>query len=732
MGGTGTRETSAKRHDTSMLSSNRKIRIGIDVGGTFTHAVALYNDTYELAGKIKVPTSHSSKKGVAEGIVSALKKLLKDLSINPKDVSFIAHSTTQATNALLEGDVAPVGIIGMGKGMDRFRAKNETDFGVIEIAEGKYLDSLSYFLDTTYGLEEEILYKIFDSFKRQGINVIVASEAFSVDNPENEKKVVHLAKKEGFLATGTHEISQLYGLRVRTRTATINASILHKMMETCIMTEESVKEAGITAPLMIMRSDGGVMSVEEVKNRPVLTILSGPAAGVAAALMYERISDGIFLDVGGTSTDISVIQLGQAKIKPATIEGHRLYLNTLDISTLGIAGGSMVRCSKNKITDVGPRSAHIAGLPYCAFEEVNPSAISSVKPLENDPEDYLAVKGKDKNFALTPTCASNLLGLVPKGDPAEGKTESLKKVFSFLSEKLNTDEKAIAHNIMKIASQKVINKIKELIKTNRMPEKFITLTGGGGGAAALIPYVAKAMGLKWKIAENNDVISAIGVAMAMVREVVEKSVISPGEEDIIQVRREGEEKAISAGALAGTVEVQIEVDSQRNIIRAIATGSTELREKELGGKELDESSLKEKAALSMEVSRENVQTCGKTAHLRVFLSEVEEKLFLGLFKRKGNELRVIDNYGVIRLQLLNGISVQTGAGFAPERLKNLIKEHISYGDGGTLIPPVYFLLGSRIINLSHLQEINRIISLVNMELKGINGKEEVVILLEKI
>jgi len=710
---------------------NRKIRIGIDVGGTFTHAVALDNKTYELVGKIKVPTTHSSGKGVAEGIVNSLKKLLKEFSIDPAEVTFIAHSTTQATNALLEGDVAPVGIIGMGKGVDRLRAKHETDLGVLEIAEGKHLDTLSYFLDTAYGVEEEIVHKILDSFQRQGIRVMVAGEAFSVDNPENEQKVVEIARKRDFMATGTHEISQLYGLRVRTRTAAVNASILPKMMETCIMTEKSVKEAGITAPLMIMRSDGGVMSVEEVKKRPILTILSGPAAGVAAALMYERISDGIFLDVGGTSTDISVIRMGQAKIKPAEIGGHRLYLNTLDISTLGIAGGSMVRYDKKKITGVGPRSAHIAGLPYSAFEAFEPDRITAIKPFENDPEDYLAMCEKDKKFALTPTCASNILGLVPRGDPAEGR-KSLEIVFDFLSEKFNTEKTALAKTIMDIATKKVVHKLKELIKINRLPEKFVTLAGGGGGASALVPFLAQRMGLKWKICENNDIISAIGVAMAMVREVVEKSVINPGEGDIIKIRKEAEEKAVLAGALPETVEIQVEVDNQKNIVRAIASGATELREKDRAGSEMDEGELSRQAALSMEVSSEKVKSGVATSGLRVFSAEIDEKIFFGLFNKLRNEIRVMDNYGVLRLQLLNAFSLQSKAGQAAEDLKELIKKHTSYGDGGTLIPAVYLLHGSRILNLSRLQETEQIISLVNMELKGINRKEEVVILVEKL
>ena len=88
-----------------------KVRIGIDVGGTFTDAVCVNSETFELIGYLKIPTTHTANEGVSKGIVEACRKLLEKYKLDPADVTFIAHGTTQATNALLEGDVEDVGIV---------------------------------------------------------------------------------------------------------------------------------------------------------------------------------------------------------------------------------------------------------------------------------------------------------------------------------------------------------------------------------------------------------------------------------------------------------------------------------------------------------------------------------------------------------------------------------------------------------------------------------------------
>lgn len=403
----------------------RRIRVGIDVGGTFTKAVAIDMLRGRIIGKVTVPTTHSSIEGVSTGIVQALKSLMQKYEIQNPEIELISHSTTQAVNALLEGDTAKVGIIGMGVGLEKSNVIKRTNVKDVELAPNKYLHTCYRFLDTSKYLDDREVQEAIAGLKSEGAEVVVVSEAYGVDDPSNEQFVM---QKADIPATAGHELTGIYGLEIRTLTAAINAGILPKATATARFVESAVRNESIAAPVLIMKGDGGVTDMSTFRSKPIITVLSGPAASVAGALLHLRVIDGVFIEVGGTSTNVCVIKDGRPEVRYVTIMQHPTCIRSLDVRVAGVAGGSLVRWSGRKITDVGPRSAHIAGLPYSCFvssEELEGGQIITFRPKDGDPIDYIAIESAGgRRFAITNTCAANALGMVPEAT-MPGQTKNL-------------------------------------------------------------------------------------------------------------------------------------------------------------------------------------------------------------------------------------------------------------------------------------------------------------------
>jgi hypothetical protein len=424
-------------------------------------------------------------RGVAAGVVEVFRRVLEGSQVAPEDVVFLAHSTTQATNALLEGDVAPVGIVAIASGPAAELAAKQSRVEGIELAPGRVLHPFHRFLHGE-ALDPAAAAQAVNALREEGARVIVATSAFGVDDGSDEELVRDAAAAIGLPVTCGHEISKLYGLATRTRTAVINASILPRMIETADMTEASVREAGIVAPLMIMRGDGGVMEVHEMRRRPAMTMLSGPAASVAGALMHLRISDGIYFEVGGTSTNIGVIRNGRPTVKYAKVGGHETYVSSLDVRVLGIAGGSLVRASDGGIADVGPRSAHIAGLAYSAFassDTFEGATLELFQPGPGEAADHVAIRGRDgQRYAITTTCAANALGYAKSGMYAFGNPQAARAALQPLAALLGVPADEAARQILQRRHRQGDSGGRAADRRVRARPRPGLLVGEGGGA----------------------------------------------------------------------------------------------------------------------------------------------------------------------------------------------------------------------------------------------------------
>ena len=672
-----------------------KIRIGIDVGGTFTDAVAINEDTLDILGFVKVLTTHKSKNGVSDGIVLAISNLISKYNIKTCDISFISTGTTQATNAILEGDVYPVGVVVITN-RKRYSIKN------ISLNNKNYINIKTYIVKPDSNFESN-LKKIILKINSDNINSIVASCPFSPDNPTFEKKVLDIAKKYDIYATATYDISKLYGIKIRTSTAIINASILPKMVTTFNMIKTSIQNMGISAPIMIMRCDGGVMPLDEVLERPFLTILSGPAAGVYGALIHEKISSGIFLEVGGTSTDISVIKNGNVMLKHAQIGKHKLYLNSLDIHTIAVAGGSMIKLNSNNKLDVGPRSAHILGLKYSCF--CNPDSLndSKIVLLESG---YLGIKNPNGEiFAITLTCILNALGLLNYDDYSFGNIQSAKIAVSILANFLNTSIQNIANKILQIAVFKCTSIINNLTKQYGI--KNLILFGGGGACGTLVPFIAKKIHCKYKICKNAPIISTIGVSLSAIREVIEKTVFDPTQKDIENLKKQAISKIKNS---TNSIRTYVEFDKNKNILRVIATSSTK-RIHHLSKLELTK-------IISTYISCDESLICinKQIGKYFIFNATITQKFLFTLIRKKKKIYIVIDSFGIIRcIKTIKKLYIYSNSVIL-NVLNNLLIKYSNYSDIGRLLPKCLLITPDKIIDLSNFSDMSKILSFAKSEI----------------
>jgi len=476
-----------------------RLRIGIDVGGTFTHAVAL-DEELNLVASARTLTTHRHPLGVAQGIREVLDSLLQEIP-SPGRVESIAHSTTQATNALLEGRFAPVRLLVVAPGVMGLLARVQLGSGELSVGEARLLYSFHLFPNFS---ELERLGDISDP---ETLTVLL------VPFPDEQGLVERefAARHTGMMAASG--VAPRLGLKHRALTALANAALVPIMEGTARETERVCRELMPGVSLAVLRSDGGVMGARELSQSPVQAIYSGPAAGASAAVGYLGLGDGIFIEVGGTSTDITLIECGQVPRSQITIGGTRLLVEGLDLRTVGIGGGSLL----SEEGRLGPHSAHQAGLSYFAF---GPKARLplSVSTLELTEHRYLVfTDGAGERFGLTLSDISLFLGTAEKaGEPEGERMAAIGEALELAQQVVGRPAHELASRSLEGAVKKLAGEIRGLVQDYQLEDTSSRLLiGGGGGAPYLISPLASELGMGFRLAPHTEVISAIGAALAV-------------------------------------------------------------------------------------------------------------------------------------------------------------------------------------------------------------------------
>jgi len=217
----------------------------------------------------------------------------------------------------------------------------------------------------------------------------------------------------------------------------------------------------------------------------------------------------------------------------------------------------------------------------------------------------------------------------------------------------------------------------------------------------------------------------------MVRDMVERTIAHPTQEDILGVRREAEEAVLRMGAVPESIDVTMTIDTQLNVVRAVATGALAMRARDLCAADATPEKRKRVAAESLGVGESQVQhECG-TDQLDVFTTLTKQKRLFGIFTDHRHPGRVVDCDGVVRLKLANARVVTTTHASLAADLVRLVDETSTYGDGGQMVPDVFLLYGARLANLAGLASPQQILAIAQEELRGIASTTKVVIVADR-
>lgn len=375
------------------------LALGVDTGGTFTDAVLIRDETDVIASAKAL----TSKQDLAIGIGAAVESVLRAAAVAPGEIALASLSTTLATNALVEGQGGRVALIFIG-----FREQDVEKHGLREALRGDPVLVLAGGHNHAGGeaapLDEAGL-RHWLATQAQAVSGFAVAAQFATRNPAHELRAQALIREiTGRPVSCSHHLSAKLNGPKRAMTAVLNARLIGLIDRLIDRAEDKLQSLGITAPLMVVRGDGALISAALARERPIETILSGPAASIVGARWLTGAKNALVSDIGGTTTDVAMLRNGRPAIDPdgARVGPFRTMVEAVAMRTFGLGGDSEVQVNNHGLSGgvtLGPRRLLPISLlaieaPELVHKALDRQLRSSV-PNEHDAKFIRAIEGVD-------------------------------------------------------------------------------------------------------------------------------------------------------------------------------------------------------------------------------------------------------------------------------------------------------------------------------------------------
>lgn len=462
-------------------------RLGVDIGGTFTD-IALIDET---TGRIYTDKVSSTPQDPSGGFMEAVQRLLAKQQIAAKDVAYIVHGTTIATNAIIEGKVAPTGFITTEGFRDMLEIARQIRPTLYDLQFEKprplvprhrcfgVPERLNASGTVLTPLDEKALRQVAHALRAEGVEAIAVCFLHAYANPVHERRAGAILAEvfpEAIVSLSA-EVAPEFREYLRASTTAINSCIRPVVAHYLQRIEDRL--AGLAAELLVMQSSGGVYTFAAARQKPVYMVESGPAAGVIAAAHlgqargYQQV---ISFDMGGTTAKAALIQDGapsvtkdyevgttaQAGLGATRGAGYPIRTPVIDLVEIGAGGGSIAWVDPGRILRVGPQSAGADPGPACYGRGGTHPTVT------------------DANLALGRLNPSYFLGGEIAIDPAAAQ----RAIEQHCARPLGMDWVEAAHGIVEIANTAMVNALR-LVSVQRGydPRDFALVAFGGAGPA---------------------------------------------------------------------------------------------------------------------------------------------------------------------------------------------------------------------------------------------------------
>lgn len=497
-----------------------KLRLAVDTGGTFTDIVLMDEET----GTVWTDKVPSTPDNPARACVTGTKRILKKAGADAKDLMLYLHGTTVATNALLEYKGSRTALITTKGFSDIPDIARQTRPKLYDFWERKPAPLIAR--DLRYELDERILFngevqkpalvseieQIVLDIKKKGVESIAVCLLHSYANPVHEELIAEVMERlypEAFVTYSSRVLPE-YREYERMSTVSVNAYVMPNVGRYLVKLQDALKESGVQSELYVMQSNGGVISASMAMEQSARTITSGPAGGVLAGVRVANmtgIPNLITLDMGGTSTDVSLIENAQPRYTTETeIEGHPIKLPMINITTLGAGGGSIAWIDNGGALRVGPESAGAVPGPACYMR-------GGTRPTVTD-----------ANIVLGKLNPEKILG----GEMEVSRDLAVKAIKEHIADPLHISVEEAAMGILKIVNANMIRGIRVVSVQQGFDPREFALVTFGGAASLHAGDLAKEMGMKTVIIPNHaGILSAMGMLTANVRHDYVRTYVTP-------------------------------------------------------------------------------------------------------------------------------------------------------------------------------------------------------------